>query len=302
MDRDRRDPNQPGSPGTPASPADARLEEVRQSDLGESRVNEDFLDWLKTKGVNYLLIILIVLVGFIAWIRVKEGRAAKQDAAWVQYVSAVNTAGPEMLEQVAATPSIASVDGIGILARLEAAKRYLEAVRTGRQLRAGLMADQETAPEPAPLDDETREDYLSRADALFTDVVAMDDGSNAIAIHIWTALNGRGTAAEARGDAEAAAGFYTDAADRIEDWYPQLATRSRTFAETAADFSEPVTLPTAAQARAAAAATAPGARPTPVTVDPELESLINPPAADAAGDGADADADAGGDGEGDAAP
>ena len=37
-----------------------RLKEVHATDLTESRVNEDFVDWLKTKGPTYLLAILVV--------------------------------------------------------------------------------------------------------------------------------------------------------------------------------------------------------------------------------------------------
>jgi hypothetical protein len=34
-----------------------RLKEIQTADLSESNVNEDFVQWLKTKGPTYLLII-----------------------------------------------------------------------------------------------------------------------------------------------------------------------------------------------------------------------------------------------------
>jgi hypothetical protein len=276
MDRERRDPTQPGSPAP--APADVRLDEVRQSDLNEAKYNEEFLDWLKTKGLNYLLVALIALVGFIGWIRYKEGQDSKRDAAWVEFATAMNTGGPELLEQVAATPSVAAVDGIAALSRLRAADIYMQAVLTGRQLRTELLEADAAAPTPAPLNDETRTEYLDRADALYAAVAGADDGSDAYTIHAWTALSGRASVAEARGDGAAAADLHEQAAARVADWYPQLAVRSRTFAETAGRFSEAVTLPS--EASLSGAVTPSAARPTPVTVDPLLESLIDPAAAD----------------------
>ena len=267
MASDPRDPKQPDP--TP----DVRLEEVRQSDLTESRVNEDFVEWLKTKGMNYLLVVLAALVGFLWWVRFQEGRDQKRDDAWVQYANATNaTAGPELLEQVAATPAVAEVDGIAALARINAAERYLQAVLAGRQLRSGAAAEAADA-EPAPLDEATRGTYLDRADALYAAVVSADDGSDGMTIHAWTALNGRASVAEARADGEAAAGLYEQAAARVEGWYPELAARSRAFAATAGRFSDPVTLPPSSEVRAANA-TAP--RPRPVTADPVLEAIIEP--------------------------
>lgn len=273
MASDPRDPKQPDP--TP----DVRLGEVRQSDLTESRVNEDFLEWLKTKGMNYLLVVLAALVGFLWWVRFQEGRDQKRDDAWVQYANATNaTAGPELLEQVAATPAVAEVDGIAALARINAAERYLQAVLSGRQLRSGAVAEAADA-EPAPLDEATRVSYLDRADALYAAVVSADDGSDGMTIHAWTALNGRASVAEARADGEGAARLYEQAAARVEGWYPELAARSRAFAATAGRFSDPVTLPPASEVRTANA-TAP--RPQPVTADPTLEAIIEP------ADGADA--------------
>ncbi len=293
MDRDRRDPQTPGPPGGPASPGgpgspastDARLEEVRQSDLNESRINEEFVDWLKGPGTTILLGLLVALLGFVFWQRYQQDQANTRDAAWVQYAQATAVPGPELLEQVAATPEIAEIDGIGELARIRAAERYMNAVLADEQLREDLVPEGEEAPEPAPLTDELRVEYLDRADALYAEVVAVDDGTNAMTIHAWTALMGRAAVAEARGEIEAARGHYEQASERAGDWYPQLADRARRFADTAENFDEEIRLPTQAET---APATAPAAaRPTPVTVDPVLESIIG--ADESLGDGAEAD-------------
>ena len=49
-----------------------RLKEIHQSDLTESRLNEDFVTWLKTSGPTYLLIILVALCSYVLWIRWQE--------------------------------------------------------------------------------------------------------------------------------------------------------------------------------------------------------------------------------------
>ena len=53
-----------------------RLKEVHQTDLTEGKINEDFVDWLKTKGPTYLL---VVLIGLAAWLFIVRFRQQKQD-------------------------------------------------------------------------------------------------------------------------------------------------------------------------------------------------------------------------------
>ena len=63
---------------------DDRLKEVQTTDLTDSRVNHDFIDWLKTKGMNWLLLILLVACGFLAvdWYQRKQVEA--KDQAWAE--------------------------------------------------------------------------------------------------------------------------------------------------------------------------------------------------------------------------
>ncbi len=47
----------------PKAPDQRRLNQVQTQDLTESRVNDDFVFWLKKHGSNYLLVVLVAAVG-----------------------------------------------------------------------------------------------------------------------------------------------------------------------------------------------------------------------------------------------
>ena len=46
---------------------DDRLKQVQTTDLTDSRLNHEFVAWLKTSGMNYLLMLLLVACAFLAW-------------------------------------------------------------------------------------------------------------------------------------------------------------------------------------------------------------------------------------------
>ena len=60
-----------------------RLKEVHQTDLTESRINEDFVDWLKTKGPTWLLMILIGVGGYLGIVRWRQYKQQHFVEAWV---------------------------------------------------------------------------------------------------------------------------------------------------------------------------------------------------------------------------
>ena len=60
--------NQPEMPMAKKSDMDPdRLAQVQQSELTESRVNEDFVEWLKKWGNSILLVILLIALAGVAW-------------------------------------------------------------------------------------------------------------------------------------------------------------------------------------------------------------------------------------------
>lgn len=246
-----------------------RLKEVRQTDLTESRINQDFLDWLKTSGVTWLLVIMVGLVVYMGFVRWNQSRMNYRTEAWRELYTA-NL--PSALEEVA--EKYEDVDAVSDIARLQAAEELMRAVQTGKMLGAAIDPADPNAQSQAPdLTDEERTRYLERADRLFADVAARDDGSTGKTLLVVTALTGRAVVAESRGDMEQAKQLYTQAAQRAGNKFPQLAERSRKRAETVAQYL--AARPMAEVERNADPL--PSQQRDPVSLDPWIGDLIGQP-------------------------
>ena len=177
-----------------------RLKEIHQTDLTESKINEDFVDWLKTKGPTWLL---VVLIGLAAWLLIDRFRQRKQDhltAGWSAFLSAQL---PGSLEDVAA--DYADIHGLSVLANLRAADVCLQAVIAQAPLGADLRA-----ATVEPLSDEDRDTYLTRAERIYQAVIDADNQSPETALYTIAAMNGQAAVAESQRGVESAA---TGAAD-----------------------------------------------------------------------------------------
>ncbi len=210
-----------------------RLKEVHQTDLTEGKINEDFVDWLKTKGPTYLLVVLIGLAAWLLIVRFKQQKQDHLNDGWSAFLSAQL---PGSLEDVAA--EYADIHGLPLLANLRAADVYLQAVIAQAPLGADLRA-----ATVEPLSDEDRDTYLTRAERIYQAVIDADDTSPETALYTIGAMNGRAAVAESRGDAEQVRHWYEQAADRAGTEFPRLAKRSRDLAESVEKFSRPISLP-----------------------------------------------------------
>lgn len=218
-----------------------RLKDIQTADLSESNVNEDFVHWLKTKGPSYLLIVMIVIVGYLFFVRYQQGKTAYRAEAWFAYLEAQASGLPASHEDVA--KSYADVDSIEALGLLSAADAYLKSLVTGQAVGS--------SPEiSTPLAQEDRTFYLEKADNLYAMVVNLDDQSHSSSLITVSALNGRAAVAEANGDIEGAEVFYQNVIARIEDQYPALASQAQSRIDTLAPLSEIVTLPSDADVAA----------------------------------------------------
>jgi hypothetical protein len=251
-----------------------RLKEVRQTDLTESRVNEDFLDWLKNKGPTWLLVLLVAVTVYMGLVRWRQQRVAKRERAWAALLDASM---PGSKEDVATEYS--GIFAVPQIALDAGAAQFLRSVQLNRKLDPATPVDPTApAPTPDPLSPEDRDQYLTRADAMFARVVEGDgkidgdDGSLGFTLHAVQALFGRAAVAESRGDVEAAQRFYQRAAERAGSAYPDLAAVARQRAETVERFRDPVALPAAASLPPPPAA----ASFRPATVDAALSDLILP--------------------------
>lgn len=199
---------------------DDRLNQVQTTDLTDSRVNHEFVDWLKTKGINWLLAILLIACAFLGWDYIKQRETNARDQAWEELASATSPAAYRGIAEMHADQ-----DAIAELAMLQAADSLLISTLTGN------TAEGEGA-ESTPLTPEDRANVLAEADELYAKAASLAAGRPGLAGKPvgLSALFGRAAVAEA--------------SDRLDD--------ARTHLEAAAVLAEPEYASLAAQAKARA--------------------------------------------------
>jgi hypothetical protein len=196
---------------------DDRLKQVQTTDLTDSRVNHEFVDWLKTKGMNWLLVLLLAACGYLAidWYRNKQ--AAARDSAWAELADATS---PAAFRGVATAHG--DTDAVAELATLQAADMLLNSIRTG--LKPGLTA----ADEGSTLTAEERASQLVEADALYAraeTLAARRPGFGGKPIQL-SALFGRAAIAEADGRLDDARTHLKAAAVLAAPEYASLAAQA----------------------------------------------------------------------------
>ncbi|MFZ4750196.1 MAG: hypothetical protein ACOYMM_06775 [Phycisphaerales bacterium] len=214
-----------------------RLNQVQTQDLTESRINDDFVFWLKKNGMNYLLVVLIAacaLLGFNYWQRKNVEKTA---TAWSDMMNATL---PEALEQVA--KDHADVPQVAMMALLSAGDLRL------RQIQSGVVTPAQGTTPAVVLDEAGRkiaqdaadEDYRNAAD--LATKAAGGSRANA-ALVVLQSLFGRAAIAESRGDIEASRKFLADAESTAgENWAP-IAKLAKARIEGLVALATPITLP-----------------------------------------------------------
>jgi hypothetical protein len=241
-----------------------RLKQIHQTDLMESRINEEFVEWLKTQGPTYLLIVMVFVAAVLGWNRWKQHKVTQYSQAWTEFADCRL---PGAFEDVA--QRYPKVPGLAPRAWLHAADALVAAVQTGTP----LGTDPSAQEKPPPLTEMQRTDYLTRARGLYQKVIETDNDSLSMALHVVSALQGLGVVAESLGEAGDARTWYDAAADRAAPYYPWLAAEARQRAATVDESIAAVTLPTQAELPKRP----PREAMTPVTIDPALSDLVLPP-------------------------
>jgi len=228
-----------------------RLKQVQQTDLTESRLNQEFVFWLKEKGPTWLLVILLGLVAWVGIDKYKQWKADKYSGAFFDLEKAT---GAEALESVAEDhQGIASVPQ---LARLKAGQIYLIEINQRRDLE-DLDAD---------LDDEAIEERLDKAEALYRAVLDDAQPESGERLFAVQALFGLAAVAEARGEFDKAGDFYDEAAQTAGAAYKPIAEQARKRKESLANLDPGLMLPAREDL------------PHPSPIDPLLRDLLAPPA------------------------
>ena len=216
---------------------DDRLKDVQTSDLTDSRLNHEFVDWLKTKGLNWLLAFLLVACAFLGWDMWNRRKADQRDQAWIALSEATM---PSTLTQSVATLH-AETDGVANIALLRAADQYLNATQTG------VLPGMTASDEGAVLDAEGREEMLASAMSIYGQVVERNSGAEGFAAKpfVISALFGQAAVAESRGNVEEATTHLAEAARIAQPEYPQLALQAEARIENLTEVTSIGDLPAA---------------------------------------------------------
>ena len=212
-----------------------RLKDVQTSDLKESRVNEDFVGFLKKQGPLIALVILAPIAILLFIYNQRDAKAAKYDEA---YSMLANSSLPEAFTEVAS--KYPDVGTVAIQAYIRSGQAYLNAIRVNASL-TEVAASQQQGGEPlgadTSLSDDERTAYLNGADDAFSRAlaaIAEDEGGTpdpSYSLLAVSALSGRAAVADARGNADEAKSLYLEAAARAGDGFPHLRARSGTARE-----------------------------------------------------------------------
>lgn len=239
-----------------------RLKEVHQTDLTESRVNEDFILWLKTSGPGYLLVFLLVIAAWLFWGQWKARKVGRVDQGWSLLDSSRL---PGALSDIA--DEYEDLKGLSSLALLRGADLCLSSVISNTVI--GQDTTNSTTP-PEPLPAEERIEYLEQAAGLYQRVVDLDDQSPSMTLSVVNAMNGLAAVGETQGDLEMARRWYERAANRAEATYPLVAGAARERLETLDVEAAAVVLPASAEVPSTTSADT----LRPAILDPVLRTLI----------------------------
>ena len=205
---------------------DSRLRGVTTSDLNESQINEDFVDWLKKKGPFWLAVLAISLATYTFMNQNQQKKVLERQAGWLALQEALLTELPNSLEDV--SNQYENIDGLAWISRIYAADTYLQAVQSKKVLAVGIDEDEQD------FSDEIRDQYLASAEALYKQVELMttegnkfetNDIKSRILIQ-YTALCGQAAIEEARGNIESSKEKYIEAANITLDNYPSLSAQA----------------------------------------------------------------------------
>lgn len=178
--------------------------------LEESRINQEFVDFLRKWSTPVLFVIAALAVGYVVYQRTSQAREERVNRAFVELDQAGGLRGgppsPESLKRVA--EEFESVRGVPLMARLRAADEYLRVSRIGMHPGARPLADGSLAsPEDIASEEDSRR-YLDEAASLYRRVLADSERDPGKLLFTINALFGLAAVDESRGELDAARQHY----------------------------------------------------------------------------------------------
>ena len=176
--------------------------------LDESRINEDFRDFLVKWGPRLLIVVALVALAFSGRRWLNQKAEQRTDDAFVQLALATSSESTSPDTLLSLADQYDDVGAVAHVARLTAAEAYLSSVRRGVVI--GAQPTQAGGfPEEEILDGELRTSYLSQARQAFTQVA---NAGAAAAVLKVRAHMGLAAVAESMGELDTARTHYERAA------------------------------------------------------------------------------------------
>lgn len=198
---------------------DQRQTQIRErAGLEESKLNQEFIEWLRKWGTPILLVAAVGAAGFVLYEKRKQAANDQLDRAFNELESARTggNASPDTLTAIA--DAYENVGSVSLVARLEAADAYLAAVQIG--VRPGGVVDQQTGEVKDPADllsEEDRKTNVTRAAELYQRVHDASVGNPSLILINISALNGLAAAEECRGELDKAKSHYNKIIELTKD-------------------------------------------------------------------------------------
>lgn len=164
--------------------------------LQESRLNQDFIDWLQRWGTPILLVVCLIAVAYTANTWWKRTKATRYDEAYVQLNAAMTAGSPDGLLRVAREH--AGQGAVAAMATLAAADAFLRTSVTG------VVPGGDPAKEDDVLNDDEIRANLQRARDLYNDALRAVGSDRSKVLLALQARMGIASAQIGLGDVDAA--------------------------------------------------------------------------------------------------
>lgn len=188
---------------------DDRQRQIREgAGLEESRLNQDFIEFLRRWSTPVLLVVALAAAGYAGYSRYEEYKAKRVAKAYEELENVTSSANPSPASLRGVADEFEGVGSVSLVARLSAADAYLRAVRIGLKPGAQLTAMGEVQNKDDLLTDEDRKENLAQAEALYQKVYDDANHGNAQVLLAMGAAYGLAAVAESRNDLAAAKAAY----------------------------------------------------------------------------------------------
>ncbi|MEK6702292.1 MAG: hypothetical protein AABZ53_08515 [Planctomycetota bacterium] len=143
--------------------SDPQFKITERAGLEESKLNQDFIEFLRKWSSPILLVAVAIFGGYALYQRFERSQATKIDTAFAEYTALLSSGNPSPASLMEIADTYKSVKAIAPMARLSAADAYMAAVRARRALGASLNQDGSLASTDGVLTPALKEEYLGKA-------------------------------------------------------------------------------------------------------------------------------------------